>query len=480
MRYVANRLRVIRQVRYSLSCEKSIDLELFLNGLPVATVELKTDFTQSIGDAIDQYRFDRDQQPKGQGAEPLLSFPNGALVHFAVSNKEVAMVTRLQGKETVFLPFNQGDGGAAGNPVNPQGGHRTAYLWEKVWARESWLEILGRYLIARKDKKKQIESIIFPRFHQLDVTRRIQSAVLGDGAGGKYLVQHSAGSGKRNSIAWTAHFLAELHDADHKKIFDTVLVVSDRTVIDTQLQEALFDFQRQTGVVATIKGSEGSKSKELAAALSGNKKIVVCTIQTFSALHKAMLDLTKQGKRFAVIADEAQSSQTGEAAAKLKSVLSPKELAELKDGGEISMDDVMTEADRAAGITWQGKVKLGDQWQGEPIRVVRVEVDGKQLLLATDLEIEAELIALIYRYRWQIELFFKWLKSILGCRHLMAESPEGVTIQIYSALIAALMLQALTGKRPGKRAMELIQMYLMGYAYLKEVIALLGVEKTAK
>jgi hypothetical protein len=147
---------------------------------------------------------------------------------------------------------------------------------------------------------------------------------------------------------------------------------------------------------------------------------------------------------------------------------------------EVVEELTLTEADRAAGVTWQGKVKLGDQWQGEPIRVVRVEVDGKQLLLATDLEIEAELIALIYRYRWQIELFFKWLKSILGCRHLMAESPEGVAIQIYSALIAALMLQALTGKRPGKRAMELIQMYLMGYADLKEVIALLGVEKTAK
>lgn len=147
---------------------------------------------------------------------------------------------------------------------------------------------------------------------------------------------------------------------------------------------------------------------------------------------------------------------------------------------EVVEELTLTEADRAAGVTWQGKVKLGDQWQGEPIRVVRVEVDGKQLLLATDLEIEAELIALIYRYRWQIELFFKWLKSILGCRHLLAESPEGVAIQIYSALIAALMLQALTGKRPGKRAMELIQMYLMGYADLKEVIALLGVEKTAK
>lgn len=147
---------------------------------------------------------------------------------------------------------------------------------------------------------------------------------------------------------------------------------------------------------------------------------------------------------------------------------------------EIVEELSLTEADRAAGVTWQAKVKLGDQWQGEPIRVVRVEVDGKALLLATDLEIEAELIALIYRYRWQIELFFKWLKSILGCRHLMAESPEGVAIQIYSALIAALMLQAFTGKRPGKRAMELIRMYLMGYADLEEVIALLKVEKTAK
>ena len=147
---------------------------------------------------------------------------------------------------------------------------------------------------------------------------------------------------------------------------------------------------------------------------------------------------------------------------------------------EVVEELALTEQDRAAGVTWQGKVKLGDHWQGEPIRVVRVEVDGKALLLATDLEIEAELIALICRYRWQIELFFKWLKSILGCRHLMAESPEGVAIQIYSALTAALMLQALTGKRPGKRAMELIRMYQMGYADLEEVVVLLGVEKTAK
>lgn len=341
-RYGANRLRVVRQVRYSLYCENSIDLVLFLNGLPVATVELKTDFTQSINDAIDQYRFDRDPKPKGQNPEPLLSFPNGALVHFAVSNREVAMVTKLEGKASRFLPFNQGDEGASGNPVNKQGGHRTAYLWEKVWARESWLEILGRYLIAKRDKKKQIEQIIFPRFHQLDVTRALQAAVLQDGAGRKYLVQHSAGSGKTNSIAWTAHFLAELHDAENNKIFDTVLVVSDRTVIDTQLQEAIFDFERTSGVVATITNKEGSKSSKLAEALDGSKKIVVCTIQTFPFALEAVRELAAtKGKRFAVIADEAHSSQTGEAASKLKAVLSPEELAELNDGGEVSTEDIL-------------------------------------------------------------------------------------------------------------------------------------------
>ena len=341
-RYAVNRLRVVRQVRYSLHNENCIDLVLFLNGIPVATVELKTDFTQNIDDAIDQYRFDRLPLPKGQAPEPLLSFPNGALVHFAVSNSEVYMVTKLDGPATVFLPFNQGDHGAAGNPVNPAGGHRTAYLWEQVWERASWLEILGRYLIARRDKKKQIQEIIFPRYHQLDVTRKLQLAVLRDGPGGKYLVQHSAGSGKTNSIAWTAHFLAELHDALNVKMFDTVLVVSDRTVIDAQLQEALFDFQRQTGVVATITGHDGSKSGELAAALSGDKKIVVCTIQTFPFALEAVRTLAAtEGKRFAVIADEAHSSQTGEAAANLKAVLNPAELAELADGGEVSMDDVL-------------------------------------------------------------------------------------------------------------------------------------------
>jgi type I restriction enzyme R subunit len=207
------------------------------------------------------------------------------------------------------------------------------------------------------DKKKQIEKIIFPRFHQLDVTRNLQAAVLADGPGGKYLVQHSAGSGKTNSIAWTAHFLAELHDAQHKKLFDTVLVVSDRNVIDSQLQEALFDFERTSGVVATITGNDDSKSGELAAALSGDKKIVVCTIQTFPFALEAVRKLAAtQGKRFAVIADEAHSSQTGEAAANLKAVLSPEELTELADGGEVSTEDILaaqmaTRADDS-GITF--------------------------------------------------------------------------------------------------------------------------------
>lgn len=356
-KYAANRLRVVRQVRYSAHNENSIDLVLFLNGIPVATVELKSFFTQNIADAVDQYRFDRQPRPKGQSAaDPLLEFPRGALVHFAVSNAEVRMTTKLRGAETVFLPFNKGDHGGAGNPVN-EAGHRTAYLWEEVWQRDSWLEILGRYLVAKRDSKKQLVSVIFPRYHQLDVTRKLVATVLAEGPGQKYLIQHSAGSGKTNSIAWTAHFLADLHDAKQDKQFDTVLVVSDRTVLDDQLQEAIFDFERTTGVVATITGESQSKSGELTKALAGAKKIVVCTIQTFPFALKAVQELAAtEGKRFAVIADEAHSSQTGEAAAKLKQVLSAEELQELNDGGEVSTEDLlaaqMEARASASGITY--------------------------------------------------------------------------------------------------------------------------------
>jgi type I restriction enzyme R subunit len=339
-RYAANRLRVVRQVR--TNHDDVIDLVLFLNGIPVATAELKTDFTQDVNAAVDQYRFDRIPKPKGKPfAEPLLDFPRGALVHFAVSNRTVMMTTRLQGPATYFLPFNMGDHGAAGNPPNAKG-HRTHYLWEQVWQPDSWLEIIGRYLVTKRDNKKQISSVLFPRYHQLDATRQLVKAVMAEGAGQKYLIQHSAGSGKTNSIAWAAHFLADLHDAANHKVFSTVLVVSDRTVLDAQLQEAIFDFERTAGVVATIKGESQSKSGELAEALAGGKKIVVCTIQTFPFALSAVQELAAtQGKRFAVIADEAHSSQTGEAAGKLKQLLSADELKDLADGGEVAAEDIL-------------------------------------------------------------------------------------------------------------------------------------------
>ena len=340
-RYAANRLRVVRQVRYSVHHENSIDLVLFLNGIPVATCELKSHYTQGVQDAIYQYKADREPQFKPKNAPaPLLAFPGGALVHFAVSNTEAAMSTRLAGLDTVFLPFNQGNAGGAGNP--PKAGIATDYLWKEIWQRDSFLQILGRYLVPVKNDKKQLVGWIFPRYHQLVVTRRLVQAVAQQGPGGKYLVQHSAGSGKTNSIAWSAHFLADLHDASDKKVFDTVIVVSDRTVLDDQLQEAIMSFERTQGVVAVITGEGLSKSKELAEALAAGKKIVVCTIQTFPhALEEVRNLAATQGKRFAVIADEAHSSQTNESAAKLKLVLSAAELAELQDGGEITTEDIL-------------------------------------------------------------------------------------------------------------------------------------------
>ncbi|MFC3461254.1 MULTISPECIES: type I restriction endonuclease subunit R [Massilia] len=341
-KYATNRLRVVRQVCHSPNNPKAeLDLVLFLNGIAVATAELKSNFTQSVHDAVDQYRENRHPQPKGGVLEPLLGFPGGALVHFAVSQSEVMMATRLAGTATTFLPFNRGNAGGAGNAPNPDG-YAAAYLWEEVWAVDSWLDILHRYLICKRNDKKQPQAVIFPRYHQLDATRKLVADVLDNGPGERYLIQHSAGSGKTNSIAWTAHFLADLHDAQHNKLFDSVLVVSDRTVLDAQLQEAIFDFERTTGVVATITNEHGSKSAQLGQALKGGKKIIVCTIQTFPFALQAVQELAAtEGKRFAVIADEAHSSQTGEAAAKLKQLLSAQEWADLQDGGEVDAEALL-------------------------------------------------------------------------------------------------------------------------------------------
>jgi type I restriction enzyme R subunit len=339
--YGRMRLRVMRQVFYSTSNKKSIDLVLFVNGLPVATIELKTDFTQSVQDAISQYRTDR--LPAG---EPLLSFGRRALVHFAVSNSEVYMTTKLDGDATRFLPFNQGDHGRAGNPLNPNGSS-TAYLWERVLQKDSWLDIIGRFMHLQLDKTidpvtgatVKRESLLFPRYHQWESVTQLVSTAREEGPGHRYLIQHSAGSGKTNSIAWTAHQLSTLHKDDGSKVFDSVIVVTDRTVLDSQLQDAIKQIDAKTGVVVGIDTSGGSKSAALAAALAAGTQIIVVTIQTFGFVLDQLGSM--KGKSFAIIADEAHSSQTGTTANKVKKVLGGDELTDFEDGGEVDMEAVL-------------------------------------------------------------------------------------------------------------------------------------------
>ena len=342
-RYSKNRLRVMQQVRFSLDRELSVDLVFFVNGLPVATVELKTDFTQSVGDAITQYMETR--SPK----ETLFSFGHRALVHFAVSNTEAFMTTKLDGTNTRFLPFNMGDDGRAGNPANPQGS-QTAYLWERVWQKDSWLKILGQFmhLLEEEDinpvtgKKSKRQTFLFPRFHQWEAVNSIIDTSRAEGPGHKYLIQHSAGSGKTSSIAWSAHQLSTLHREDGSKVFDSVIVVTDRTVLDDQLQDAIKQIDAKTGVVAAINNKQGSKSSQLETALKSGKPIIVVTIQTFPFVFGEVQSAGwAKGKSFAIIADEAHSSQSGETAARLKKVLNEAEFAELSDGAEVDMETTL-------------------------------------------------------------------------------------------------------------------------------------------
>jgi type I restriction enzyme, R subunit len=343
-RYDAVRLRVIRQVHYSTQNSNSIDLVFFVNGIPVATAELKTDFTQNITDAVLQYKEHR--LPKG---EPSLGFGSRALVHFAVSNSEVEMTTKLAGKGTVFLPFNRGNNHHAGNPPNPHGSP-TAYLWQQILQRETWLDILGRFLHLQvadtvdpvSDKKIRTQTMLFPRFHQWEAVTNLVEAAREQGPGQRYLIQHSAGSGKTNSISWLAHRLSVLHDKANEPVFDSVIVITDRNILDTQLQEAIRQIDRTPGVVAHIAGLGGAKSQELADALQGGTKIIIVTIQTFPfALELIRTQADLKGKNFAIIADEAHSSQAGEASKRLKSALTATELDDLADGGTVDAEDVL-------------------------------------------------------------------------------------------------------------------------------------------
>ncbi|WP_046469665.1 type I restriction endonuclease subunit R [Allosalinactinospora lopnorensis] len=364
-RYQAVRVRVMRQVYYSTKHTGSIDLVLFINGLPVATLELKTENTQSIDDAIAQYRTQRD--PKG---EPLLGFANRCLVHFAVSNDEVALATRLAGKDTHFLPFNTGNDGKAGNPVNPHGA-ASSYLWEQILDRDAWLHIVGKLLhvetktevdpITGEAQKKT--TLLFPRFHQWELVTRLLDTVRQEGPGHRYLAMHSAGSGKTNSISWAAHGLATLHDEANEKVFDTVLVVTDRTVLDDQLQKAIKQIEGVEGTVAVISPEEvrnagtGSKSNLLAQQLLAGKLIVIVTVQTFPfALEVIRKNKGLAGKKFAILADEAHSSQAGRASRKLRAVLTTEEQADLADGGEIDTEAIlaaeMAERAESPNLSW--------------------------------------------------------------------------------------------------------------------------------
>jgi type I restriction enzyme R subunit len=347
--YKQVRCRVVRQLHYSpflrdgKPIDKSIDVVLFVNGIPVATIELKTDFTQSIHDAIRQYRQDRlPRDSDAKQAEPLLTFGRRALVHFAVSSDAVFMTTKLQGAETDFLPFNLGDQGGAGNPANPSG-YRTAYLWERVLERTAWLDILGRFINWEK-KGTARERLVFPRYHQWDVVNQLEAAVRSEGPGRTYLIQHSAGSGKSNSIAWLAHRLSTLYaleygaagkEAGERKVFDSVIVVTDRTVLDKQLQETIYQIEHKVGVVTPIT-DEGVKSQQLVAALSARKPIIIVTIQTFPALLELLQRQAADDAggadgaahapsfadgRYALIVDEAHSSQSAGTSHKLRQLL---------------------------------------------------------------------------------------------------------------------------------------------------------------
>jgi len=336
-RYKANILRVVPELKYHPAREFAIDLVFFINGLPVATVELKTDFTQSAEAAMEQYQQDRlPFDPKTKRKEPLLTFKRGAVVHFAMSDSEIMMATKLDGVNTFFLPFNKGHEGRAGNPPGekkPDGSieYPVAYFWEDVCQPDAWLRIFHSFVYVEKKDVVDIqgnwskkETLIFPRFHQWTAVNNMIADARKNGAGMTYLADHSAGSGKTSTISWTAHDLVKLREDNGDAVFNSVIIVTDRNVLDGQLQDAVKQIDHQFGVIAAIdrQKSSQSKSKQLSEALINGTPIVVVTIQTFPyAMEAVITDKALKGKRFAVIIDEAHNSQTGSTAAKLQTAL---------------------------------------------------------------------------------------------------------------------------------------------------------------
>ena len=312
--YDGNILECVRQLHYSMDNENSVDITLFVNGFPIVIMELKNQYTgQDINNSIHQFKYDRDPN------EPIFRFNQRSLVYFGVDLFECVMTTKLDKANTYFLPFNQGSNGAgnvggAGNPNNKDG-FGTSYLWEKVLCKDSLLEILQKYMHLDYDSSKSWKTgkMIFPRYHQLDVVTKLVEDVKENGSGKNYLIQHSAGSGKSNSIAWLSYRLSSLHDNNDNKIFDSVIVVTDRKVLDSQLQNTIYQFDHVPGTVVKI--DKGKTSKDLLEAINDGKKIIITTLQKFPRIYT---EINSVKKRFAVIVDEAHSSQTGTSASKLK------------------------------------------------------------------------------------------------------------------------------------------------------------------
>lgn len=338
--YAKNIVNCNRQWYYSAQNKNSVDMVLVLNGIPVFAFELKNQYTgQNVDNAKNQWMYDRSP------AEPCFRFKERILAFFCVDHTEVWMATKLDGNKTFFLPFNQGSNGAGvdggkGNPNNPNC-YPTAYLWETVFQKDSMMDILQKFLHLQRIQEKKLqadgtektitkETLIFPRYHQLDVVRKLIADVKANGAGHNYLIQHSAGSGKSNSIAWTSYRLASLHDDDNKPIFSSVIVVTDRTVLDAQLQATISEFEHKAGVVEAI--GEGKNSQDMKDAINAGVRIIITTLQKFPVIYKEVNKV--KGRNYAIIVDEAHSSQTGTSALKLKTALADTDAA-LKEYAEI-------------------------------------------------------------------------------------------------------------------------------------------------
>lgn len=336
-RYAANRVGLTRQLHFSKTSEKSLDVALSINGIPVVSVELKNPMTgQTVEHALHQYRHDRDPR------EPIFEFKRRMLVHFAADTDTVFMTTRLAGAATHFLPFNKGNNGGAGNAPDPKGrSYRTAYLWEEVLQRDSLLDLLARFIHLQVEEKRddqgrkvKKETMIFPRYHQLEAVRSLVNQALREGVGNNYLIEHSAGSGKSNTIGWLTHRLASLHDEANVRVFDSVIVITDRVVLDKQLQDTIYQFEHKHGVVQKI----DEDSRQLAEALESAVPIIITTLQKFPFVSRQLAKIAEERgdaeggvlkmRRCAVIIDEAHSSQGGETATDLKEVLGGQGLRE--------------------------------------------------------------------------------------------------------------------------------------------------------